>query len=534
LSTVVDYQARHKRKVKKNPEAFIEPDKSRVYMCQGNRGSGKSSLDEFIAEMNYKMGHTILDLHSASNYESLFWCINLNCKKYYDRKRIENEKKPIHLREFEHPHCNCDTRYPILLVVPEYVEVDQTAIDEFNGNRFYTLKQWIEEGNDPKDYRIKKKNEDGHISSEPRKNPKFKEWIKIRKLHVPNKGFKNREIFVEELTHILLLGQRERRIITVNPKFYLKIDHKLKVLEQLVREIPEIISSHFKPLTAITCAKLRGQKEPVPFEKFTPQEENYHRVTILLREFGSIASSNLNEEKNQVIVKKAMFGWIKVCRQYRMSGILDWQRFSDVYGGIKDQRDVFIWKRSNIDIFPKEYDWLKKDISEVRAKESEDIGMEYASQLYPNIEDLGDNEMYVLYSEKTRTGKRWKKFMIRMPSFHHRHEDDDFEELTPFKKENALEKGTWRFVVKDKDGVLTATAKDEQNEDKKLQEANMMKIYQTVFAWKHPADPSKKMKDQEIFDKLNELNMLPENWSSVNSLKVFMSRNKVKFSATTV
>ena len=62
----------------------------------------------------------------------------------------------------------------------------------------------------------------------------------------------------------------------------------------------------------------------------------------------------------------------------------------------------------------------------------------------------------------------------------------------------------------------------------------MKTIYQTVFAWKHPADPSKKMKDQEIFDKLNELNMLPENWSSVNSLKVFMSRNKVKFSSTTV
>jgi len=89
----IAYQARHRRRIKKNPEAFIEPNKSRVYMCQGNRGSGKSSLDEFIAEMNYKMGHTVLDIHSASNYESLFWCMNLGCRKYYDAKRIENLKK---------------------------------------------------------------------------------------------------------------------------------------------------------------------------------------------------------------------------------------------------------------------------------------------------------------------------------------------------------------------------------------------------------------------------------------------------------
>ena len=525
----IAYQARHKRKVKKNPEAFIEPNKSRVYMIQGNRGSGKSALDEFIAEMNYKMGHTILDVHSASNYESLFWCMNLGCKKYYDKIREENLKKPLHKQDFEEPHCNCDTRYPIILVIPDYVEIDSWVIDDFNGEKFYTLKKWVEQGKDPNKYRVKTTGEDGHISSEPRRDPDFKEWIKVRKLPVPNKGFKNREKFVADLTDILVLAQKEKRIVVVNPKFYQKVDHKLKVLEQLVREIPEIVASHFKPLNPYTCAKLRRQEKPVPFEEFTPQEENYHRVTVLMREFGSIASSNLNEEKNQVIVKKALFGWVKVCRQFRMSGVFDFQRFGDIYGGIKDQRDVFIWKRSNIDIFPKEYDWLKKDIVDVRKKEADELGEEYASRLFPSIEDLGDNEMYVLYAEKTLTGKRWKKFFVRMPSFHHRQEDDDWEEFTKFKKENALAKGTWRFITKTKDGELVESAKDEQNEDRKLVEANMQKLFQTVYAWKNPPQGIQKMKDNQIFDKLKELNMLPENWSGVTSMKVFMSRNKTKY-----
>jgi len=85
----------------------------------------------------------------------------------------------------------------------------------------------------------------------------------------------------------------------------------------------------------------------------TPRERNYHRVTILMREFGSLVSQQLNEEKNQVIIKKAIFGIIKVIRQFSISGCFDAQRYADLYSGVRDQRDVLIFRRSNIDIFPK-------------------------------------------------------------------------------------------------------------------------------------------------------------------------------------
>ena len=68
----------------KNRDGFIDPSLSMIYMIQGDRGTGKSTTDERIAEENYLSGHTILDLHSASNYESLYWAVNHECKKYWD------------------------------------------------------------------------------------------------------------------------------------------------------------------------------------------------------------------------------------------------------------------------------------------------------------------------------------------------------------------------------------------------------------------------------------------------------------------
>src|SRR3990172_2457234 len=94
----------------KNPNAFINPFKAFIYFIMGNRGSGKSSLDEVIAEENFKAGHTVLDLHSAGNYESLYWVINKKCKEFWERWRAINEKKPKNEQENEPLHCLCETR----------------------------------------------------------------------------------------------------------------------------------------------------------------------------------------------------------------------------------------------------------------------------------------------------------------------------------------------------------------------------------------------------------------------------------------
>ena len=506
----------------KDPNAFINPFKAYIYFIMGNRGSGKSSLDEMIAEENFKAGHTVVDLHSAGNYESLYWVICKDCKKFWDRWREINNKKPEKEQEKEPLHCECENRYKILLVVPEYVEIDENVIDEFNG-KYYSKKEWADLGHMEYGHYVTKEN--GEKVFERPVNPNYISWIKVRKIHVPNKGYKNREQFVTDLTSIMLEGKNERRIITTNPIFFRDVNHKLLILEKWLRELPEIIRSNFKTNTPRTVAEQRGVPNPVPFNEWTMQEINSHRVTLLIREFGSLVASQLTEERNQVIVKKAVFALVKVCRHFHVSLVGDMQRGGDVLKNVRDQRDFFLWKQSNIDIVPEDYDWMKKMIKDFRDRTAEKVGIGFAQRRYPNMEDLKPNEMYVLYPKKNERGNIFKKFIVKMPSFHHHSADDDFEEDFKtfshgngigFIKETANNKSiaTWRFVDKKKDGELTDTAQDQLNEDKKIKESNMEKIFDLTMALMNPSDSSKKkMKAREVYDHVMSLGIAQEDWT---------------------
>lgn len=493
---------------------------------QGNRGSGKSSLDELIAEEHFKMGHTILDLHSAGNYESLYWCIKHNCKEFWEKWRAEQEKITDDInREEERLHCNCTTRYRIVLVVPDYVEFDEEAIDTFNG-RWYTKEEWKEKGNLEYGKIVTKSNGD-NVRERPSR-PDYTQWMKVRKLTIPNKGYKNRDQFVTELTEIMLMGQKERRIIVFNPVFYKDVAHKLVVLEKVLREIPLIIQSNFKALTPRSVAELRGVDTPVPFGEWTPQEENRHRVTVLMREFGSLVSSQLTEERNQVIVKKAVFALVKVLRHFHISLVGDFQRASDIYSGVKEQRDYFVWRCTNIDMMSDDYDWLRKDIKMRRDAILEKGLPAQAWGMFPNIEDLKPNQMYVLYPQKNERGNRYKLFNVGMPSFHHHQADDDFEEETGLIKETVNRKGKWRIITTTKKGELVESEKDRINEDKKVKEANMAKIFDIANAMMYPSDPTKKkMKAQELFDHIGDLGMRPESWT-MSAFRKWMQRERKK------
>lgn len=512
----------------KNPNAFINPFKAFIYFIMGNRGSGKSSLDEVIAEENFKAGHTILDLHSAGNYESLYWVITKKCKEYWDRWRIENEKKPEKEREIEALHCNCTKRYKTLLVIPDYVEIEQEALDgEKLNHKYYSKREWAELGHIEYGTLVTKAN--GEKIREKPLRPDYIEWLKVRKIHVPNKGYKNRELFVNDLTEIMLIGKNERRIITFNPVFFKEINHKLLILEKTLREIPEIIRSNFKTNTPRSVAKQRGLDKPVPFGQWTVQEKNSHRVTLIIREFGSLVASMLTEERNQVIVKKAVFALVKVCRHFHVSLVGDMQRGGDVLKNVRDQRDYFIWKQSNIDIVPEDYEWLKTMIKEFKDKVVEKVGIGYAQKLYPNMEDLAPDQMYVLYPKKNEKGNIFKLFSVRMPEFHHHSADDDFEDDTGLIKETDKNKdiATWRFVIKDKEGTLIDSAKDDQVDNKKDKEEKMTKIFEVTFNLMNPEDPSKKMKQQDIFDHIGQLKMRPETWT-YPSFRKWYSREKKK------
>ncbi len=173
-----EYQ--HLRNIKrrsKNPDAFIDPYIASITFVQGNRGSGKSTVDELIAEEHFKMGHTVLDLHSAGNYESLYWCIKHDCKEFWDKWRAEQEKIPEVMNRQEEPlHCTCDNRYKIVLVVPDYVQFDEETIDNFNG-RYYSKKEWSDLGNFEYGRIVTKQNGD-KVREKPIK-ANYVQWIKV-------------------------------------------------------------------------------------------------------------------------------------------------------------------------------------------------------------------------------------------------------------------------------------------------------------------------------------------------------------------
>lgn len=522
-----EYQ--HLRAIKrrsKNPDAFIDPFIASITFVQGNRGSGKSTVDELIAEEHFKMGHTVIDLHSAGNYESLYWCIKHDCKNFWDKVRTEQEKIPDPMNRQPEPlHCNCDNRYKIILVVPDYVQFDEGALDEFNG-RFYTKKEWSDLGH--LEYgKLVTKNNGEKVRQRPER-PDYVQWIKVRKLTIPNKGYKNRDMFVTELTNIMLMGQKERRIIVFNPIFYKDTPHKLVTLEKVLREVPAIVQTNFKAMTPRDVANFRGVEEPIPFSKYTPQEENRHRVTILMREFGSLVSSQLTEERNQVIVKKAVFALVKVLRHFHISLVGDFQRANDIYSGVREQRDYFVWKCSNIDIVSDDYEWLRKDIKEKRDEIIKKGLPAQAYALYPNLEDLKPNQMYVLYPQKNERGNRYKLFEVRMPTFHHHQADDDFEVETGIIKETVNREGSWRFITKTADGMMVDTEKDKLNEDKKVKEANMQRVFDLANPLMHPSDPTKKkMKAQEVFEHIGDLGIKPDGWT-LPAFRKWMQRERKK------
>ena len=500
-------------------DAFINPFKATVTYIQANKGGGKSCETEHVAEVNYNYGHTVVDILSADNYENCFYSINLNCKKYWDDWRKNNPDKPEQL------HCNCFKRYKTLIIVPDYTEINQDALDDPRVNHKCLTKEEYKQY--VKEKKIKDIIEWNNQNPPKIPNPDYTEWVKVMKLTIPNKGFKNRERFVEQLTKILLCGRDERRFIVLNPAFMSDKNHKFRLVEQIIREIGVIVRTHFKPHTPQTVAEerktagLKETRDAVPFSGWTDQEKNHHRVTLILREFGSVAPAGLKGEALETLVKKALLNIIRVVRQYRMSLIADFQRHGDIIASIRDQRDYFFFKQINQDMFPMDsYKWVWDAVIERRKQLEMMYGHAVAEHQSPRIDDLHFDEMYVIYPTKTKTGKRFRKVKSYMPNFHHRQEDDDYEQLTGITKDV-----TWKFVARNSDGEMVDSEKDRIAEDKKVMETNQQKIYEVASRLKKPTDTTKKkMTNEEIYNHLNQLGMLPDGWKSSDALRKFMKR----------
>jgi len=135
--------------------------------------------------------------------------------------------------------------------------------------------------------------------------------------------------------------------------------------------------------------------------------------------------------------------------------------------------------------------------------------------------------MYCIH-KKNELGNRYKLFTVKMPSFHHHQADDDFEVETGIIKETVNRKGTWRLIIKTKDGEMVESERDRLNEDKKVREANMTKVFDIANALMHPSDPTKKkMKAQEVFNHLGDLGVKPDGWT-MDAFRKWLQRERKK------
>lgn len=477
---------------KTNNNVILNPNKAQVILIQGARGSGKSTTDEKFGELLYNEGHTVLDILSAPNLENCYWAVCKNCKKEWE-SMDKNARKEL--------HCKCYSRHKILLVVPEYVEFDDYRLGLYNG-KYYSKQEWANMG-----YIEWINGDPNHI-----KKDMGTEWIKVVKLPVPKARDANKEQIIEKFRQCLLTARDERRILVMNPAFYKITFHWHKTLEVVIKNLGKIAIESFKPLTERDLKKPRSQ--------FTKFEKNYHRMAVCMREFGSVAPSQLKVDQYETLAKKALLGFIRLCRHYNISLIGDYQRQADVFSGIKDQRDIFIFKRSNRDLIPDDWKWLQDYLENKRQKIIDKYGSNprawgLADLKFPKIEDLSNEYCYVVFANN-----HVKLMKIPMPTFHHKREIDNFENDTGIK---------WKFTGEDMNATLDMpTGEKEVAVDDK----NEKVLYDLIDGMLNPIG-KKGMKIDECFSeimRMEDSGRITTGWKGKkpNAMRMWFSRRKKK------
>lgn len=394
--------------------SFISPNKQQIILTQGQRGSGKSTLNELIGESLYKCGWTVLDLWASDNLENLFWCVNQNCKSKHEEWMI------THPDEKEEIHCSCSARYPILVLCPDYVQWDQKALDAYN-EIYYTKKEWVEKLRKQGEVLIE------YDRTNPPKKPEMelqKPWIKIKYLPKPSRAEKTatNELIVKKISEAIVEARAERRIVVFNPKLFPVEFDKFKTLELIIRSLGDITFNYFKPLTEKDVGRPRSE--------WSNEQKCWHRMVVIFRELGELTASVLKGENESTITKKAILNFIRKSRHYNISLISDYQRGEDCFPGVRDQANIFILKRAPKRLFGEEWGWAFEYIMDERQKIFDKMGYNLvsysrANQKFPKIEELNMNRAYVVYSND-----KMRLWQLPPPNFHHKKPEDHFEQVT--------------------------------------------------------------------------------------------------------
>ena len=520
---------RPKKPKRFSEEAWLTLDEPQVILFQGMRGSGKGVSVESTAEKLYKEGFNIWHLWSARSFENLYWSVNEHCREKYQKMKCitdsffnEDESKNLLERslvtgiikskdEFhkfleimiqenmikrindkqveligdgcalarnELLHCKCHKAYPILWIVPDYVDFVEKTLDRFNKvywNDFEEYKQNLSEIST----QDKQLLEQGNLKKPTYLRPK--PLIKTQHITPPTSK-QRKEVFREEFTKAVLSAREDNRVLVLSPAIFEGEMDKFETIAEIFRMISYMMnkSGHFMPLTKEKVGKER--------KYWTKKQKNWHKVAIVINELRSVSpSSKMHGEKGASSSKKAIFDYIPEARHYSTWFLADYQNPSDIFDGVRYQANIVVIKRGSRNILGDNWGWLfdrviRGRMGFLRGKFHKDIERpeqiefferkfpvikRYSDERRPYVDALPDNEGYV-----TWINNEFKKMRFDMPSFHHKQSMDNFQLMTGIR---------WTVNMDKKPIEATSLSKSEQKQSvaqkKKSNEERMRNMH---------------------------------------------------------
>lgn len=457
---------------------WLDSEEPQVILFQGMRNSGKGVAVDSTAEKLYNEGLLILHVWGARSFENLYWAINKNCGEhfrkmkqvveyYFDkdnphkfklsnereyltiledygfikRHKIVNSKNKIELTtkgisflKGNELHCKCSKAYPIVWIVPDYIEVNQESLDRFNDAYWHGFEEY-KQHNSEITTEQKRLLLDGKLLKPAYLRPR--EFIKVRQFTTPTSA-NRKDTFRNEFTKIVLDARKESRVVVMNPAIFEGQVDKFETLAEIIKMMQFLMnkSGHFTPLKESDVGKER--------KYWTKKQKSYHKVAIVINELRSVApSSKLSGEAKSGLSKRAIYDMIPEARHFKTWFLGDYQSPQDLFSGVRYLANLIIIKRASRNILGDDWTWLFDKIEKDRLgfakkfgrifKDIENVGQlkfyenrypklkKYLDDRRPRVDNLPDNVGYVTY-----VNNEVKRQRVDLPSFHHKQSIEDF------------------------------------------------------------------------------------------------------------
>jgi len=258
-------------------------------------------------------------------------------------------------------HCDCHGAYPIILMVPDYTQFDPEMVKNSPANRqcYWDYNEW--EKDFEKGFVNTLLPRDTNFWKIPKPDKLQHENLKIVHFTVPSSPAR-KEIFLKQFVDIILEARETHRIVVMNPMFFVGEEHKFKTLEAIINYLEIFTQQYFKPLTNEEVGK--------PYHQWEPKYRSWNKFSIILDEMKTIApSSRLSGQKSSGITKKAIYDKIGEIRHWNCWLTCSSQSNEDIFDRIREQSNKTLLKRASANLLGDSYDWLYKQINELRVEE---------------------------------------------------------------------------------------------------------------------------------------------------------------------